>query len=307
MALKYYSEAEAEKIFEATLVSWASNQGYKGCYSAGETEEAIDDLKEWSRESLTARKVMFCVEMSFREIAVVGMKGGFQCFDSGAGPKKNIPTVFIDLDGKLTVNVRGPHNLHLDPMQCTGNVLALDNDVALLHEFGHAKQFLERPLLFENSGTEFDPRHEREGFARAIREQAELVLKNKSKKGLLSKPELEARLKDRSEHGPKWMVAIELDNMSRHEWPICRELGLPRRANYRDINCTSDGAPSLTSVIRNKVVQEKAREQKQLRERGTELKGLGAGVKVCPTCKLPFKSSLALNTHFLVHPECQPK
>jgi hypothetical protein len=33
---------------------------------------------------------------------------------------------------------------------------------------------------------------------------------------------------------PQWGVRIETDNLSRHEWPICEELGYPKR-NYTDL------------------------------------------------------------------------
>jgi hypothetical protein len=36
---------------------------------------------------------------------------------------------------------------------------------------------------------------------------------------------------------PKWDVRIETDNLNRHEWPMCDELGYPKR-NYTDLQVT---------------------------------------------------------------------
>ena len=37
--------------------------------------------------------------------------------------------------------------------------------------------------------------------------------------------------------------------MARHEWPICREKGIPLRVNYRDIGGASTATASQTSVL----------------------------------------------------------
>jgi hypothetical protein len=50
--------------------------------------------------------------------------------------------------------------------------------------------------------------------------------------------QLGAILPARSER-PKdqtWFVVIDVDNMQRHEWPICTEMGLPIRMHYTDLS-----------------------------------------------------------------------
>jgi hypothetical protein len=46
-----------------------------------------------------------------------------------------------------------------------------------------------------------------------------------------------------------WGRVLEMDNMARHEWPICREIGVPYRTNYRDLDATTTAEASLTSQI----------------------------------------------------------
>jgi hypothetical protein len=90
-------------------------------------------------------------------------------------------------------------------------------------------------------------------------------------------------------------VHIESDNMARHEWPICRELGLPYRQNYRDVNVTSDGAPSMTSQIRRKIEHE-AKLQREKAEAEAKRKGQIAANK-CGWCQLVFPNRASLADH----------
>ena len=313
---------------------------YKGCYSEQETKDSIQETKAWARGSATALEIMDYVDSSEKVIHVVGMRGGYQCFNSTEGPEKDLPVVFVDLDGKLTVNVRTAHNLHLDPNDCQGNVLPLDNKIALLHEFGHAKQWIEKPLMFDNHFVGGGDKSKKFEFAAAIRQRASEVIHRCPKCGehveidAVSKLLLDPK-RDKIKHPkalhicagkptaavilptakevapfeekknpegfkpPVWGTHIEMDNMSRHEWPICREMKLPLRMNYRDINGESDGAPSLTSQIRKKAEQ-LANQQKKLDE--TKQVKLAGGK--CPYCTEVFKSNSFLNSHIgRVHPD----
>jgi hypothetical protein len=318
MSIEWLSEEAAEKEFEETLTQWATMYGYKGCYSAEETQNAIAEAKNWARYSPTARKLLFFIERSKQKILVVGMRGGYQCFDSTGGKNKDKPVIFIDLNGKLTVNVRTPHNLHLDPNLCTGAVEELDNNVALLHEFGHAKQWIERPTLFDNNhpgrGSGFDARLEKKTFATAIRDQAiemrerrtkvENDLEKVGKLPYKKTDVFQSKAEFDEFRAPAWGPVIEMDNMARHEWPICREMGLPLRANYRDINCTSDAMPSLTSVIRRKVADELAKEKAKQEEKQKELLRIAQAKNapaVCAVCKLACKNALMLRQHMNAH------
>lgn len=317
MTIEWLDEAAAEIEFEDTLTQWATMYGYKGCYSAEETMNAIADTKTWARYSPTARKLMFYIQRAPQKITVVGMRGGYQCFDSTAGRDKDKPVIFIDLNGKLTVNIRTPHNLHLDPNLCTGRVEELDNNVALLHELGHAKQWIERPTLFDNRHPGrggFDARIEKKTFATDIRDKAMAIRQQRTKaedeqaksgKPADKKPDVfQSRTEFDQFRAPAWGPVIEMDNMARHEWPICREMGLPLRANYRDINCTSDAAPSVTSLIRRKVEEELAREKAKAEAKAQEVlriaqaKSAGA---TCAVCGEVCKNAMMLRHHMFKH------
>jgi hypothetical protein len=346
MALKYYEEAEAEKLFQATFVEWASwKKGtYKGCYSASETKKALEETGSWARQSPTAQMLVDFITTSQKTIHIVGMRGGYQCFNSTEGPQKDMPVVFIDLDGKLTVAVRGPHNLHLEPEKCKGNVYVLDNRIALLHELGHAKQWIETPSLFDNvksakdakmpqwglpaqksGGGQFDARLDKAAFAKAINKAAaerastcptcgewvdvdpntRMLLnpkrdkikhpkalhicsgKRSDKAAIPTQQEVSPFNEQTNPAGykpPVWGAKIEMDNMSRHEWRICAELGITLRVNYRDLDSESDGAPSLTSQIRRKAEIE-ARTTEQIK---TSAPAVGTNKKPCPHCKAMF-------------------
>jgi hypothetical protein len=332
MGIKWYSEAEAETEFDTTLDDWAKNQGYKGCYSADETRRFVWKGLWWARKSETAKQLMLYVTNHPKNVIVVGMRGGFQCFNSTEGVKNDKPVVYIDVDGKLDTIVRGPHNLHMDPEKCIRTEdkrAGINNYIAMLHEFGHAKQWMERPMLFDNQarkprlkpvqssnaplsvrekalklgGAETDMRlgRARAGFASELREKA---TEHWTKKGgdisladLRSQVELDD-FESAIKAGPQWARVVEMDNMSRHEWPICGELDLPLRTNYRDINATSDGQPSVTSQIRRKAEELGKAMKERADNQAAELKKMtqSGGTFRCK-CGETFPGKLKLTQH----------
>ena len=354
MALVFYDEKTAERLFEHTFIKWLA-YGYKGCYSPRDTERELVDATSWAWNSKTARDLMAAVTSSEKQIYVVGMRGGFQCFNSTEGPDQDLPVVFIDLDGRLTVNVRTPHNLHWTPNTCRGTVLPLPNRIALLHEFGHAWQWIERPLMFDNQkgkatpkkiavtdtradgvakwnddGTvkqkmvtvkggkfDFDARLEKGKFASAIKARAEQTwsklpdaergfLRTGDDTGVSGAVQAPKGTPDEYEP-PKWGVTIEEDNMSRHEWPICIELDLPLRKNYRDVNAETTGAPSPTSIIALKAAKFEQEEAARKAAKDQEMAALiqrGQQKYPCPKtkngkpCTKICKTENELNMHF---------
>jgi len=333
MSLKYLDEKEAEKICDSTLSGWIKNSGYKGCHSAKETKEAVEDAKNWAKDSKTARDLMSFVENSEKEILVVGMFGGYQCFDStGTDNIKKAPVVYIDLEARLTRYVRQPGGqLHFSPEDCKNlgvRIEALDNRVALLHEFGHAKQWIENPLIFDDhfkqqKGSvptptipvpvkvdDGDPLLNPKGvyqqvpksikgggaiganFAQAIQARATEVwgkkgqqmrdpLLNPNGEFLLTAEELQAFTPVTG-----YSVRIEADNIARHEWPICDDLKIPRRINYRDIQGTTTANSSQNSVLLKR--QAEADKPKEKIPVGT--------TKTC-SCGQTFPSTVSLGMH----------
>jgi hypothetical protein len=347
MALRYLDESEAERLCASTLEAWVTSSGYKGCYSAAETRRAIDDAKLWAKGSTTAQRLASAVETSPKEILVVGMRGGYQCFDSTATDQlQKVPVVFIDLDGRLDRLVRQPHQIHFAPQDLRGHggtVEAMDNRVALLHELGHAKQWIDNPLFFDNhykqqkgalakpqlkipqkNPAKADPLLHPEGptelvakkvsgsgalgasFAQSIQKRAAELWEKKglAQKGLamrdplmnpdggflLTVEELEA-----FQPVTGFSVRIEADNMARHEWPICRELGIPLRVNYRDIGGTSTATASRTSALLKR--QADASRSKVDMPQG--------GVK-CPYCDFTKSNVVFVNNHIREKHKGQP-
>ena len=77
MAISWYTEQEAEKMFETTLIKWSKDFGYKGCYSPDEARGAVEATKRWAAKSSTAMNILDFVNSSDKEVIVVGMRGGF--------------------------------------------------------------------------------------------------------------------------------------------------------------------------------------------------------------------------------------
>jgi hypothetical protein len=103
-----------------------------------------------------------------------------------------IPPSALASDGALGGFTGGVAVVNIESgMKFGGKAIPLG--VSMMHELGHAKQFIERPAWFENN------------YAAAM----------KVTKGV-NQPKLD----------------IENDNLARHEAPILKELGLPFRLKY---------------------------------------------------------------------------
>jgi len=94
------------------------------------------EVRKWSVGSATASKIIHDVNLSRVAIHVIGMKGrGFSCFCSDH-PIKGQGTAYVDVQSQYEVN---GHPLH--------------TYIVILHELGHAKQFLENPFWFNRVAT----------------------------------------------------------------------------------------------------------------------------------------------------------
>ncbi len=251
--INFMSKEDAERAFGHSQAEYGAKFATKVA-----TIGYFGEVREWSKNSATARAVIRYVETADKVINFVGMYGGFQCFDEGADNHANgkkEPTIYVDLHGKLNVYVRQPHETQLSRAKTRNPTMApFDNKLALLHELGHAKQFIERPswyAMYASNQKKAQWRDEIEARARA-KWTSKLVPKTISApvRGDMPPPPLPAfggganpmaqvnailpRTTDRAA-GQSWFVVIDIDNMSRHEWPICREMGLPVRMNYTDL------------------------------------------------------------------------
>jgi hypothetical protein len=264
-----------------------SEYGAQFCTKVG-TIAYFSEVREWSKDSPTARAIIKLVEESDVIINFIGMHGGFQCFDESAGnrlSKKPEPTIYIDLLGKLSVYVRKPHENILSRSQTPhANMSSFNNRIALLHELGHSKQFIERPewyRFYASAKKKSDFREELETKAKEVWTRklsppkpavAPLATASTSAgssggipsapgilpaprilaapglppapglpgvtSGLNTRQQVQAILPTTTERArsQSWFVVIDIDNMQRHEWPICSEMGLPIRMHYTDLS-----------------------------------------------------------------------
>jgi hypothetical protein len=220
-----------------------------------ELRKYLYEVSAWASASPTARAILATVQSSFVDIYVVGMKGGgFSCFNSDY-PREGVGTVYYDLTIKMEVGFPGPGPTETASTFKVGpkRNVSLHSYIGFLHELGHAKQFLENPGFFREvtanitkatwvnrtgskgpvalgggSGAfQSDPkfRFEIETAAKKMYEKK----RPNAHKGL--------QLTNVRMTKPQWGVRIETDNLNRHEWPMCDELGYPKR-NYTDLVVT---------------------------------------------------------------------
>lgn len=178
----------------------------------------------WSSKSQTAKAVLAAVHGARKDIYLVGMIGGYQCFSSDE-PEPGTGVVYVDLNARLGVKVRGPHGGR--------TTVPLHNNIALLHEFGHAKQWIENPMFFSGgvqNTRAFAGKIKDAAFNRA-RDKAPDTM-NYGQKRRFATDRL--KLTGLRITAPAWSVRIETDNLHRHEWPICKEMGYPQR-QYTDL------------------------------------------------------------------------
>ena len=129
-------------------------------------------------------------------------------------------TLYGNLEAMARVATLAPHE--------QGKNATLNNFVVMLHEIGHAKQFIDNPVWFrsnEGTGSYIAPQREavkeilayQTGKTWGIEGKANRILGNAHK---------------------AFSSAIEWDNYLYHEGPICDEIGVARRGRYTNINMT---------------------------------------------------------------------
>lgn len=239
---------DASRMFASSLKSGNFND--PEIYTGVKTKQYLLDVTHWSSSSPTAKNILDVVHSSNKEVYVVGMKGGFQCFstDEITASGSRHAVVFVDLDANIGVRVRQPHEAHIDPNKVTNSV-PLDNRLAFLHELGHAKQWIENPSFMtggiQNSasfatnirnaaikmGTSGDANMpQRSSFQSGVMGN---IKHTKATKAYVADHPVFGGIESATRLG--WGLRIETDNIMRHEWPICDELRLVKRFNYRDL------------------------------------------------------------------------
>lgn len=96
-----------------------------------DAKAVIQRVRYWSDRSKTAKEILKAVDLAGQKIHVIGMKNcGYTCFDSDC-PTKGEGTAYVDVNAQFSVDGKALHNY-----------------ICILHELGHAKQFIENPAWF---------------------------------------------------------------------------------------------------------------------------------------------------------------
>lgn len=179
----------------------------------------LQGVRAWAAEkSKTAQRLLKVIDDSGITIFLVGMEGGFTCFDSDPAPNG---TVYMDLDLRLQLNPGGARGMH-------EGFQRLHPYVAFLHECGHAVQFIETPGQFANNAK---------GTAYALKTEIERAAQVRGDRLFQNVPYAQRRVwfSQGPLTGVPWAVRLEYDNVYRHERPICLEAGQPLRDHYNDM------------------------------------------------------------------------
>lgn len=147
----HIGEIEANPKWQEDLTS--SNFNDPDLYGPTKSMSFVYQGRLWAQAYKTARSIFAVVDTSQTTIHFIGMQGGFSCFNSD-WPVPGEGTVYLDLDVRLGIKIRdGVDKVTREPRYKQGKsgdfVVALEKYLALLHELGHAKQFLETPWLFD--------------------------------------------------------------------------------------------------------------------------------------------------------------
>lgn len=218
-----------------------------------EMKQVISDVRNWSKNSKTASAIFDDIDSKGVDIYIIGMKsGGYTCFDSDC-PRTGSGTCYVDVEAIFSIKSTND-NLH--------------NYIALLHELGHARQWIDNPGWF-NLASQAEQNKSRP----SAKDLQQRIVERAANQGKTSKPAIPVATA--SQGGPppppppggqgpsrlqirknisdtlqwqsiqgkhiKWPFVIEQDNMARHEWPICDEMHYPRRQGYADLSVQYKG------------------------------------------------------------------
>lgn len=185
---------------------------------------AINEVRAWAQCSRTAQQILKTVDGAGKIIHVVCFNGTGETVFSSDDPAPGEGTIFWNIKARFATK------------QGNGQA-ALHHYIAFLHEAGHAVQWLENPVFFEGNML-----HGGAG-QRTIQDAAQAfwmrraVHENASANFGAQKAYAQLRMMTGNNRltRPAWAVRIEMDNLIRHEWPICDESGHARRLGYTDL------------------------------------------------------------------------
>jgi hypothetical protein len=191
-----------------------------------EAEINIERTRIFARKhTRTGLSILEAVRKSKVTIHVVAWRSsnpdnpGFSMF-SNDSPVYGEGTVYVNLDQLVEVTAPSEADVR------TGRRTLYNNFVLILHEIGHAKQFIDNPSWFRlNQGT-----------GEYIAKQKEALMEVYGARAGKSWG-IEAKVLSIMGNPVKsYSSAIEWDNYIYHDGPICDELGLARRMWYTNIS-----------------------------------------------------------------------
>lgn len=192
--------------------------------NAKEAELNFERARMWARKKTsTGYRLMEAVRNSSTIINVVAWRStnpvqpGFSMF-SNDSPRVNEGTIYVNLDQLVSVAVPNREDQNKNTM--------FNNFLLILHEIGHAKQFIDNPSWFRSNQNTAD-------YIAGPKEHVleMLALKTGKKWGIEAKAN---RILGNAHK--KFSSAIEWENYIYHEGPICDEIGVARRVAYSNLD-----------------------------------------------------------------------
>ena len=152
MPLIFPGISTSQQLFGATLRS--EKFGNPKLASATEVMAYLGGVRDWAAKAnyRTAQSIITVVEKALeKEVYVVGMKnGGFTCFCSD-DPQRGKGVVFFDMKASYSLKVPDGVDATTRDPKYKADKVELHPYIAFLHEFGHAKQWIENPYLFDGN------------------------------------------------------------------------------------------------------------------------------------------------------------
>ena len=228
MTLRFPRLATAQTNYAATLAAW----GNPTPINYAEAFAEVQIVRRWAMRSPTAQTIIKKIDTSGTIINVVIFDGnGETVFSSDDPPGQGQGTIFWDRQARFQTKQSG------------GTTEALHHYIAFLHEMGHAVQWIECPGFFNGNmlhGT---------ASRKTIADGARAFWRKKAEKQGIKGYGSQNAFADTQMGGKaglvvpvQWKVAIEMDNLRRHEWPICDEARYVRRALYGDLIMNHDSS-----------------------------------------------------------------
>ena len=191
--------------------------------SAFEAELNFQRARMWAKSKTRTGYWLFEeVRKSPVQINVVAWRStnplnpGFSMF-SNDSPLPGQGTIYVNLEQLVSVDRPNPEDAKKN--------LMLNNFVLILHEIGHAKQFIDAPAWFRsNEGTGKYNEHYKKVVMDAV--------KNKTGKAWGIEGTVDRIMGNAHK---AFSSAIEWENYLYHEGPICDEVGIARRISYSNL------------------------------------------------------------------------